>query len=85
LKITTFLPWLKKNGDLENSAGSGLAITHFAEQDRVASIKKLAVRIAECGFRIAEFKDKNRRAEDVSHSVRLKAPAYAQATAGRQS
>jgi hypothetical protein len=32
---------------------------------------------------IAEFKDKNRRAEGAADSVRLKAPAYAEATAGR--
>ena len=39
----------------------------------------------DCGVRFAEFKDKNRRVESVAHSVKPKAPACAEAKAGRQS
>jgi len=45
------------------AAGSGLGYCDFG-----SSIRKLAVRIAECGFRIAEFKTK----KSTKHSVNNK-------------
>lgn len=49
----------------------------------MSSTRKLAAPNPDCGVRVAEFKDKNRRAESMAHSVRIKAPAYAKASAGR--